>query len=183
MGTNLGLPAPMGKDIYFFIFLHQGSQFAWLAEIPSWNWTSFTFFSGMSQNLEGYVWSREWVKVLSPRDSDTHVDTLLTKPPSPWYLVALCLHAAYGAQALLLSLGSWGPTVPPLEVLFNCALERPYATSSGIIPENKRVLQTSSLSKTPQDGSRTQKAYHPLTCSGAPSAASASRSSCFYFCG
>lgn len=37
MGTNLGLPAQMGKDIYFFISLHQGSQFARQAEIPSWS--------------------------------------------------------------------------------------------------------------------------------------------------
>lgn len=76
----------------------------------------------MSQNLGGYVMPREWVKGLSSLDSHTPTESLLIKPPSPWYLAALCPHAACGAQAFLLSLGSWGPPllrVPPPEVLLS----------------------------------------------------------------
>ena len=49
MGTNLGLPAQMGKDVYFLISLCHEFPFARLAEIPSWPLVGLCLLlSGMS---------------------------------------------------------------------------------------------------------------------------------------
>ena len=131
-------------------------------------WALFTFVRDVLGSGR-LVSPNKWVQGPSSLDPYIHTDILMIKPWSLWYLVALCLHAVYGAQAFLLSLDPEGLGSLPLKSF--SALARPCVASSSIIPESKKVYTsprscppTPSLPKTRQDGSRIRKGFHPLTC-------------------
>lgn len=137
MGTNLGLLAQMGKDIYFFLSLHHWLRICLTGRnsIMVTCWTLFTFVRNVLESGR-LVRSGKGEKG-SSLGSHKHSDILMIKPWRLWYLAALCLHAACGAQAFWLSLGPEGLGSLPLKPF--SALARPCVTSSSIIPDSKKV--------------------------------------------